>query len=69
MIVYKVLIEEYGTSEMSRPWWATTNLWVQVVTPGEHPWVFMQKRAAEMCVEMLERRWPNREFKIVEEEE
>ncbi len=59
----------YDGNDISRPFWAKTNIWVRMLKPGDQEYAYMQLRAAEMRLKWLNKKFPDRNFKIVEEGE
>ncbi len=59
----------YDGNDISRPFWAKTNVWVRQLDPNDTEYAFIQLEAAEICVAWLETQFPGRNFKIVEEGE
>jgi len=67
--LYKIYMQMYDCDEMHIPHWGTCNLWVRHRKKGDKEYAYISYRAAEMRIEWLKKKEPNREFKIVEEEE
>lgn len=63
-------MQMYDSDEIGPiPQWATCNLWVRHRKKNDKEYAFIHERAAELCIEMLKKHEPNREFKIVVVEE
>jgi len=67
--IYKIFMQMYDYDELAPvPEWATVNLWVRKLKKNGKEYAFVQLRAAEMCIKHLEKKYPNKQFKIVVED-
>ena len=69
MIIYGIYELVPAIEELPLPFWSTDGMWVQLLRKNDKEYNYIQLRAAEMRIKWLERKFPDRTFKIIEREE